>query len=246
MRYSSAVQELIDQLGRLPGIGPKSAQRVAFYLLKSPAEDANRLARAISDAKEKVSYCPRCFNLAERGDECAVCRDPKRDPGLVCVVEDAQDVVAVERTGEFGGRYHVLQGAFSPIDGVGVDQLRVKELLARVTDEGITEVIVATNPNLEGEATAMLVHKYLKPAGVQRDPHRQRPTRGGRPRVRRRTHPGASLRGPPITRRRLRPGRGRAARIGACEPRSGSLACRLFLACRVRNVRCRSDSPLPC
>jgi len=166
MSYSSAVQELIDQLGRLPGIGPKSAQRVAFYLLRAPTEDANRLARAISEAKERVSYCPRCFNLAEQGGECAVCRDPKRDPRLVCVVEDAQDVVAVERTGEFGGRYHVLQGAFSPIDGVGVDQLRIKELLARVADEDITEVIVATNPNLEGEATAMLVHKYLKPAGL--------------------------------------------------------------------------------
>lgn len=167
MSYSSAVQELIDQLGRLPGIGPKSAQRVAFYLLRAPTEDANRLARAISEAKEKVSYCPRCFNLAEQGGECAVCRDPRRNPSLVCVVEDAQDVVAVERTREFGGRYHVLQGAFSPIDGVGADQLRLKELLARVTDEGIEEVIVATNPNLEGEATAMLVHKYLKPAGVQ-------------------------------------------------------------------------------
>ena len=110
MSYSRAVQELIDQLGRLPGIGPKSAQRVAFHLLKSPAEDANRLARAIAEAKEKVSYCPRCFNLAEQGGECAVCRDPRRESRLVCVVEDAQDVVAVERTGEFHGRYHVLQG----------------------------------------------------------------------------------------------------------------------------------------
>ena len=165
--YSRAVQELIDQLGRLPGIGPKSAQRVAFHLLKVPAEDANRLARAISDAKEKVSYCPRCFNLSEQGGECGVCRDPKRESRSVCVVEDAQDVVAVERTGEFGGRYHVLQGAFSPIDGVGVDQLRIKELLARVAEEDIEEVIVATNPNLEGEATAMLIHRYLKPAGVR-------------------------------------------------------------------------------
>ncbi len=167
MSYSSAVQELIDQLGRLPGIGPKSAQRVAFHLLKVPAEDANRLARAISEAKERVSFCPRCFNLSEQGGECAVCRDPKRESTTVCVVEDAQDVVAVERTGEFGGRYHVLQGAFSPIDGVGVDQLRIKELLARVADEDIEEVIVATNPNLEGEATAMLIHRYLKPAGVR-------------------------------------------------------------------------------
>ncbi len=167
MSYSTAVQELIDQLGRLPGIGPKSAQRVAFYLLRCPPEDAKRLAYAISEAKARVSYCPKCFNLAEQGDLCGVCRDPRRNPQLVCVVEDAQDVVAVERTGEFAGRYHVLQGAFSPIDGVGVEQLRLKELLARVTDDDVTEVIVATNPNLEGEATAMLVHKYLKPAGVQ-------------------------------------------------------------------------------
>ena len=166
MSYSRAVQELIDQLGRLPGIGPKSAQRVAFHLLKVSSEDANRLAKAISEAKERVSYCPRCFNFAERGDECAVCQDPRRETGLLCVVEDAQDVVAVERTGEFRGRYHVLQGAFSPIDGVGADQLRLKELLARVVQEDVEEVVVATNPNLEGEATAMLVHRYLKPAGV--------------------------------------------------------------------------------
>jgi len=167
MSYSSAVQELIDQLGRLPGIGPKSAQRVAFYLLRCPPEDANRLAQAIAEAKARVSYCPKCFNLAEQGGLCGVCRDPKRDPQLLCVVEDAQVVVAVERTGEFSGCYHVLQGAFSPIDGVGVDQLRIKELLVRVTDDDVTEVIVATNPNLEGEATAMLVNKYLKPAGVR-------------------------------------------------------------------------------
>ena len=167
MSYSGAVQELIDQLGRLPGIGPKSAQRVAFHLLKVSSEDANRLARAISEAKARVSYCERCFNLSERGEECAICRDPRRDAGILCVVEDAQDVVAVERTGEFRGRYHVLQGAFSPIDGIGVDQLRMKELLARMTDEDIEEVVVATNPNIEGEATAMLIHKYLKPAGVR-------------------------------------------------------------------------------
>ena len=167
MSYSSAVQELIDQLGRLPGIGPKSAQRVAFHLLKVSSEDANRLARAISQAKERVSYCPRCFNFAEQGDECSVCRDLRRESHFLCVVEDAQDVVAVERTGEFRGRYHVLQGAFSPIDGIGVDQLRLKELLARMTEEQIEEVVVATNPNLEGEATAMLIHRYLKPLGVR-------------------------------------------------------------------------------
>lgn len=167
MSYSAAVQELIDQLGRLPGIGPKSAQRVAFFLLRSSNEDANRLARAISEAKAKVSYCPRCFNFAENRDECAVCGDPRREPRLVCVVEDAQDVVAIERTGQFPGRYHVLQGAFSPIDGVGVDQLRLKELMTRVAGEDIEEVIIATNPNLEGEATAALLYKFLKPLGVR-------------------------------------------------------------------------------
>lgn len=167
MSYSATVQELIDQLGRLPGIGPKSAQRVAFHLLKVPAEDALRLARAIADAKERVTFCTRCFNLSEGGEECAVCRDPRRDGHVVCVVEDSQDIVAVERTQEFRGRYHVLQGAFSPIDGVGVDQLRVKELMTRVADEDIEEVIVATNPNLEGEATAALLVKYLKPMGVR-------------------------------------------------------------------------------
>ncbi len=167
MSYSSTVQELIDQLGRLPGIGPKSAQRIAFHLLRVPADDARRLARAIVEAKEKVSFCPRCFNLAEDGGECAVCVDPRRESRLLCVVEDSQDIVAIERTGEFRGRYHVLQGAFSPIDGVGVEQLRVKELLARVADEDVEEVIVATNPNLEGEATAALLVKYLKPLGVR-------------------------------------------------------------------------------
>ena len=167
MSYSKTVQELIDQLGRLPGIGPKSAQRIAFHLLKAPAEDANRLAVAISDAKERVSLCTRCFNLAEGGGECSICRDDRRDPRLVCVVEDSQDIVAVERTQEFRGRYHVLQGAFSPIDGVGVDQLRVKELLTRIGAEDVDEVIIATNPNLEGEATASLLVKYIKPMGVK-------------------------------------------------------------------------------
>ena len=167
MSYSKTVQELIDQLGRLPGIGPKSAQRIAFHLLKAPTEDANRLAVAISDAKERVSVCTRCFNLAEGGGECSICRDERRDPRMVCVVEDSQDIVAVERTQEFRGRYHVLQGAFSPIDGVGVDQLRVKELLTRIGAEDVDEVIIATNPNLEGEATASLLVKYIKPMGVK-------------------------------------------------------------------------------
>jgi recombination protein RecR len=167
MSYSSAVQELIDQLGRLPGIGPKSAQRVAFYLLKAPAEEAQRLSQAITEAKERVSFCERCFNLSEGDEQCSICRDPRRDDRMVCVVEDSQDIVAIERTHEFRGRYHVLQGAFSPIDGVGVEQLRVKELLTRVAEEDIEEIIVATNPNLEGEATAALLVKYLKPMGLR-------------------------------------------------------------------------------
>ena len=125
------------------------------------------MSRSIVEAKERVSFCARCFNLSEGGDECAICRDLRREPGVVCVVEDSQDIVAIERTKEFRGRYHVLQGAFSPIDGVGVEQLRVKELMTRVGEEDIEEIIVATNPNLEGEATAALLVKYLKPMGVR-------------------------------------------------------------------------------
>ena len=158
---------MIDELGRLPGIGPKTAQRLTFHLLRLTPEEALPLAHALIEAKEAIGFCTRCFNLSEGGEECAVCRDPRRDTHVVCVVEDSQDIVAIERTQEFRGRYHVLQGAFSPIDGVGVDQLRVKELMGRVADEDIEEVIVATNPNLEGEATAALLGKYLKPMGVR-------------------------------------------------------------------------------
>jgi len=165
--YSASVQELIDQLGRLPGIGPKSAQRVAFHLLKIPAEDAMKLADSIVEAKQRVSYCTRCFNLSEGGEECVVCSDPRRESRMLCVVEDSQDIVAIERTQEFRGRYHVLQGAFSPIDGVGVEQLRIKELMTRVGEEDVDEVIIATNPNLEGEATASLLVKFLKPMGIK-------------------------------------------------------------------------------
>ncbi len=167
MSYSTSVQELIDQLGRLPGIGPKSAQRVAFHLLKVPTEDALRLAHAITEAKERVSFCARCFNLSEGGEECQICSDPRRESRMLCVVEDSQDIVAVERTQEFRGRYHVLQGAFSPIDGIGVEQLRIKELMTRVGEEDVDEVIIATNPNLEGEATASLLVKYLEPMGIR-------------------------------------------------------------------------------
>ncbi len=164
--YAGPVQTLIDELGRLPGVGPKSAQRIAFYLLKLPKEDAVRLASAIVEAKDRVSFCRRCFNVTE-GDECGVCRDDRRDAHLVCVVEEPRDVVAVEKTREFRGRYHVLQGAISPLDGIGPDQLRVKELLARIEPEGITEVILCTNPNIEGEATAMYLARLLKPLGIR-------------------------------------------------------------------------------
>ena len=164
--YEAAVQTLIDELGRLPGVGPKSAQRIAYYLLKAPPEDANRLARAISEAKARVTWCRRCFNIAE-GELCAFCRDDRRDPALLCVVEEPRDIVAVERTHEFQGRYHVLQGAISPIEGIGPEQLRIKELVRRVGEEGVREVILATNPNIEGEATAMYLARLLKPLGLR-------------------------------------------------------------------------------
>lgn len=163
--YEGPVQALIDELGRLPGVGPKSAQRIAFYLLKADAVDAKRLASAIVDAKDRVSWCHRCYNIAE-GDLCHFCRDERRDAHVICVVEESRDIVAVERTGEFKGLYHVLQGAISPIEGIGPEQLRVKELLARVGDDNVTEVILATNPNIEGEATAMYLARLLKPLGI--------------------------------------------------------------------------------
>jgi len=160
------VQSLVDELGRLPGIGPKSAQRIAFYLLKAAPEDAKRLARAVVEAKERVSWCRRCFNFAE-GELCVYCRDDRRDSTLLCVVEEPRDIVAVERTQEYRGRYHVLLGAISPIEGIGPEQLKIKELLARVNDEGVKEVILATNPNIEGEATAMYLARLLKPLGLR-------------------------------------------------------------------------------
>lgn len=164
--YAGPVQDLIDELGRLPGVGPKSAQRIAFHLLKLPKEDAVRLARAITEVKDRISFCRRCFNVSE-GEECDICRDSRRDASLVCVVEEPRDIVAVEKTQEFRGRYHVLQGAISPIEGIGPEQLRVKELLARLQDEGITEVILCTNPNIEGDATAMYLARLLGPLGVK-------------------------------------------------------------------------------
>jgi recombination protein RecR len=167
--YAAAVQELIDELGRLPGVGPKSAQRIAFHLLKLGPDDALRLARAITVVKERVSWCRQCFNIAEapvddtdEAIECEICRDPRRDQSVVCVVEEPRDVVAVEKTREFRGLYHVLQGAISPIDGIGPDKLRVRELLARLDTEGVNEIILCTNPNIEGDATALYLASLLK------------------------------------------------------------------------------------
>jgi recombination protein RecR len=164
--YAPAVQALIDEFGRLPGIGPKSAQRIAFHLLKLPTEDANRLARSITEAKARVSFCERCFNVTE-GSLCTMCTDDRRDGTVVCVVEDARDIVAIEKTGEFHGRYHVLLGAISPIDGIGPDQLKVRELLTRLEPERVQEVILCTNPNIEGEATAMYLARLLRPLGLR-------------------------------------------------------------------------------
>ena len=164
--FAGLVQDLIDELGRLPGIGPKSAQRIAFFLLKMPKEDALRLAGVITEVKEKVSFCTRCFNVAE-GELCTVCLDERRDPSLLCVVEDARDIVAIEKTQDFRGRYHVLQGAINPLEGVGPEQLRISELLRRLGEEDITEVILCTNPNLEGDATAMYLSRQLRPLGIK-------------------------------------------------------------------------------
>jgi recombination protein RecR len=164
--YEGPVQDLIDELGRLPGIGPKSAQRIAFHLLKIDTVDAERLARAISEVKAKVHFCRVCHNVAE-GDLCQFCRDERRDASLVCVVEEPRDLVAIERTHEFKGRYHVLGGAISPIDGVGPDDLNIRDLVTRVGGDQVREVILATNPNVEGEATAMYLARLLSPLGVK-------------------------------------------------------------------------------
>jgi recombination protein RecR len=172
--YAPAVQDLIDELGRLPGVGPKSAQRIAFYLLKVPSEDALRLATSIRTVKERVAFCRRCWNIAEQtpgadpdSTECAICADTRRDSALVCVVEEPRDIVAVEKTREFNGRYHVLQGAINPIEGIGPDQLRIRELLARLEPEGVAEIILCTNPNIEGDATAMYLAQLLRPLGLK-------------------------------------------------------------------------------
>ncbi len=163
--YTPPVQLLIDELGRLPGIGPKSAQRIAFHLLKIPADDVARLAHAITDAKARVRFCERCFNVAD-DTLCPICKDDGRDSSVVCVVEESRDIVALERTGEFGGRYHVLLGAMSPLEGIGPEQLKIRELVARIEPEGIEEIILCTNPNTEGEVTAMYLARLLKPIGL--------------------------------------------------------------------------------
>ena len=164
--YADAVQQVIDELGRLPGIGPRSAQRLAFHLLESDPADVERLTTAIVEMRSRVRFCSRCFNIAE-DDLCGSWTDARREGSVLCVGEEPRDVVAVERTAEFRGRYHVLGGSISPIDGVGPDQLRIRELLARLGDEEVVEVILATNPNIEGEATAMYLARLLEPLGVE-------------------------------------------------------------------------------
>src|SRR3954463_10789263 len=163
--YEGVVQDLIDELGRLPGVGPKSAQRIAFHLLQAEPADVRRLAHVLVEVKAKVKFCSTCFNVSE-DDQCRICRDPRRDPSVLCAVEEYKDVVAIERTREFRGRYHVLGGAISPIDGVGPDDLRVKELMTRLMNSAVTELIIATDPNLEGEATAAYLARLVSPMGL--------------------------------------------------------------------------------
>ncbi len=163
--YEGIIQDLIDELGRLPGVGPKSAQRIAFHILAAEPTDVFRLADALREVKEKVRFCSICGNVAEES-ECRICRDPRRDQSALCVVEEPKDVVAIEKTREFKGRYHVLGGAISPIDGIGPDDLRIRELMIRLADGAITEVILATDPNLEGEATATYLARLIAPLGV--------------------------------------------------------------------------------
>ncbi len=163
--YEGVIQDLIDELGKLPGIGPKSAQRIAFYIVQSDRIDINHLVEILQTIKEKVRFCKECGNISE--DElCRICRDPRRDQSLICVVEESKDVVAIEKTHEFRGKYHVLGGAISPIDGIGPENLRIKELVTRLGNSEIAEVIIATDPNLEGEATATYLARLIKPLGV--------------------------------------------------------------------------------
>ncbi len=164
--YEGVIQDLIDELGRLPGVGPKSAQRIAFHLLQTDAVDVRRLADVLVEVKARVKFCTICFNVSQ-ADQCRICSDARRDQSVLCVVEEYKDVVAIERTREFKGRYHVLGGAISPIDGIGPDQLRIRELMVRLADGAITEVILATDPNLEGEATATYLTRMLREFGLR-------------------------------------------------------------------------------
>ena len=163
--YEGAIQDLIDALGRLPGIGPKSAQRIAFHILQADSEIADSLVDAVRTVKDRVKFCTDCGNVSEE-EQCRICRDPRRDSSKICVVEEPKDVIAVERTREFRGKYHVLGGAISPIDGIGPDQLRIRELMQRLSDSTISEIILATDPNLEGEATATYLARLIKPMGI--------------------------------------------------------------------------------
>ena len=164
--YEGAIQDLIDELGRLPGIGPKSAQRIAFHIIQSERVDVTRLADVLRTVKERVKFCIECGNISEE-DLCRICRDPRRDNSLICVVEESKDVMAIEKTREFRGKYHVLGGAISPIDGIGPENLRIRELMARLADTNIQELILATDPNLEGEATASYLIRQIKPLGIK-------------------------------------------------------------------------------
>jgi recombination protein RecR len=164
--YEGVVQDLIDELGRLPGVGPKSAQRIAFHLLQADPADVRRLVEALTEVKEKVRFCLTCGNVSQ-DEQCRICRDTRRDRTIICVVEEPKDVVAIEKTREFKGRYHVLGGAISPIEGVGPDDLRIRELMTRLADDEVTEIIIATDPNLEGEATATYLARLLKPLGLR-------------------------------------------------------------------------------
>lgn len=163
--YEGVVQDLIDELGRLPGIGPKSAQRLAFHILQAEPVDVRRLAQLLNEVKDRVKFCETCGNVSEE-DVCRICRDPRRDPATLCIVEEPKDVVAIERTREFRGRYHVLGGSINPMDGIGPDDLRIRELLPRLADGTVREVIIATDPNLEGEATATYLSRLLGPMGL--------------------------------------------------------------------------------
>jgi recombination protein RecR len=164
--YEGAIQDLIDELGRLPGLGPKSAQRIAFHIIQSERVDISRLADVLRTVKEKVKFCTECGNISEE-ELCRICRDPRRDPSLICVVEESKDVIAIEKTREFRGKYHVLGGAISPIDGIGPENLRIRELMVRLAATEIQEIIIATDPNLEGEATATYLSRLLKPLGMK-------------------------------------------------------------------------------